>query len=201
WVASAISPLSAFIDLQVNPRHHYVDLQEIADGPGGTTLHVARINSEHHGLLTLQEDVKEQDERALLAGRPTFVAIKTVPIMPAGGAKLGEVLQELTAIRGIQSANILQLDALYVDPLEDALWIRMELMTRTVASVITLGSAGLVLADRVIAGCVKDILAALEALRENGLTPRNISSHNLLLNSDGVLKLSGYIRLCLLFNT
>ncbi|KAJ6472227.1 hypothetical protein DFH09DRAFT_809852, partial [Mycena vulgaris] len=159
WVASAISPLSAFIDLQVNPRHHYVDLQEIADGPGGTTLY--------------------RDERALRADRSTFVDIKTVPIMPAGGAKLGEVLQELTAIRGIQSANILQLDALYVDPLEDTLWIRMELMTRTMASVITLGSGGLVLADRVIAGCVKDILAALEALRESGLTPGNISSHNL----------------------
>ncbi|KAJ7046235.1 hypothetical protein C8F04DRAFT_1387844 [Mycena alexandri] len=80
--------------------------------------------------------------------------------------------------------------ALYVDAFEDALWIRMELMTRTLASVIALGNAGLVLPDRVIAGCVKDILAALEVLRENGLRPGNISSQNVLLNSDGVLKLT-----------
>ncbi|KAJ7880735.1 hypothetical protein B0H14DRAFT_2340663 [Mycena olivaceomarginata] len=157
WVASTISSLSAFIDLQVNPRHHYVDLQEIADRPGGTTLYVVRMNSEHHSLLTLQEDVRERDECALRADRSMFIAIKTVPIMPAGGVKLGEVLQELTAIRGIQSVDILPLDALYVDPLKDTLWIWMELMTRTMASFITLGSGGLVLADRVIAGCVKDV--------------------------------------------
>ncbi|KAJ7020382.1 hypothetical protein C8F04DRAFT_1318319 [Mycena alexandri] len=76
-----------------------------------------------------------------------------------------------------------------------------DVMTRTLASVIALGNAGLVLADRVIAGCVKDvnwiesliiikILAALEVLRENGLRPGNINSQNVLLNSDGVLKLS-----------
>ncbi|KAJ7134097.1 hypothetical protein C8R46DRAFT_1015115, partial [Mycena filopes] len=190
WVSSAISPLSAQIDLQVNPRDHYVDLQDISDGPGGTTLYVARVVPDQHERLALPADVRERDERDFLAGRPTFVALKSVPILPTGGPIVDEVLRELTVTAGVHSDNILRLEALYVDPLEDALWIRMELMTRTLASVIELSSAGLVLSDRVIAGCVKDILAALEALRQSGFTLRNITSRKMLLSSNGALKLT-----------
>jgi hypothetical protein len=52
------------------------------------------------------------------------------------------------------------MDALYVDPVEDALWIRMELMTRSLASIIELRKVGLVLSDRNIAGCTKDVCAS-----------------------------------------
>ncbi|KAJ7471694.1 kinase-like domain-containing protein, partial [Mycena galericulata] len=190
WVASVISPLSGFIDMPINPRHHYLDLQEIADGPGGTTLYVARLADDHREKLKLPNHVKERDQEDLLARRPTFVAIKSIPIMPLGSSKLGEVLRELRIMGDIQCDNILEMDALYVDPVEDTLWIRMELMTRTLSSVIELNAAGLVLSDRVIAGCIKDILIALEHLRANGIAPRNIRSDNVLINNHGVLKLT-----------
>ncbi|KAJ7731568.1 kinase-like domain-containing protein, partial [Mycena maculata] len=190
WVASVISPLSTFIDMPINPRNHYLDLQEIADGPGGTMLYVARLADGNRDNLTLPIQVKERDRDDLLARRPTFVAIKSIPIMPTGSSKLGEVLRELRTMRNIRSDHILAMDALYVDPIEDTLWVRMELMTRTLSSVIELNEAGLVLSDRTIAGCTKDILTALEHLRVNGIAPRNIRSDNVLINKEGVLKLS-----------
>ncbi|KAJ7144135.1 kinase-like protein [Mycena epipterygia] len=190
WVASVIAPLSGFIDMPINPRNHYLDLQEIADGPGGTTLYVARLADAHRDQLMLPVHIKEQDQHDLLARRPTFVAIKSVPIMPSGSSKLVEVLRELHTMHDIQCDNILGMDALYVDPVEDTLWIRMELMTRTLSSVIELNAAGLVLSDRTIAGCAKDILTALEHLRTNDIAPRNIRSENVLINNDGVLKLT-----------
>jgi hypothetical protein len=157
WVASVISPLSGFIDMPINPRHHYLDLQEIAEGPGGTTVYVARLADAQRNQLMLPIHVREQDQQDLLARRPTFVAIKSVPIMPAGSSKLVEVLRELHIARDIRCDNVLEMDALYVDPVEDALWIRMELMTRPLSSVIELNAAGLVLSDRIIAGCTKDV--------------------------------------------
>ncbi|KAJ6521205.1 kinase-like protein [Mycena vulgaris] len=190
WVASVVSPLRDFIDMPINPRQHYVDLQEIADGPGGTTVYVARLADAQRDRLMLPTPVKERDHHDLLAQHPTFVAIKSVPIMPSGSSKLVEVLRERRAMADIQCDNILGLDALYVDPVEDTLWIRMELMTRTLSSVIELNSAGLVLSDRVIAGCTKDILTALEHLRINNIAPRNIRVDNVLISPHGVLKLT-----------
>lgn len=156
WVASAIAPLAEFIDMPVNPRDHYVDLRDIAESSGGTMLYVARLDPARHERLMLPEDVRELDEDDVSAERPTFVAIKTVPIMPAGSSKLGEVVRERRILSDVHCENILHMDALYVDPVEDALWIRMELMTRTLSSVIELNGVGLVLSDRMIAGCTKD---------------------------------------------
>ncbi|KAJ7144139.1 kinase-like domain-containing protein [Mycena epipterygia] len=190
WVARAISPLSRFIDAAVNPRHHYLDLQEIGDGRGDTTLYVAQLSENRRDDLTLPNHVKERDQSDLLARRQTYVAIKSVPIVPSGSPKLLEVLSELSTMRDIQCDNILGMDALYIDPEEDTLWIRMELMTRTLSSVIDLNAAGLVLPDRTIAGCTKDILSALEHLRINDISPRNIRSENVLINHHGVLKLT-----------
>ncbi|KAJ7865175.1 kinase-like domain-containing protein [Mycena olivaceomarginata] len=186
WVASAIAPLAEFIDMPVNPRDHYVDLRDIAESSGGTMLYVARLDPACHDRLVLPEDVRELDEDDVSAERPTFVAIKTVPIMPAGSSKLGEVVRERRILSDVHCENILHLDALYVDPVEDALWIRMELMTRTLSSVIELNGVGLVLSDRMIAGCTKDG----KHLEENNIAPRNIRSNNVLINSQGVLKLT-----------
>ncbi|KAJ7617180.1 kinase-like domain-containing protein [Roridomyces roridus] len=190
WVARAVSPLTEFIDMAVNPRHHYLDLQEIADGPGGTTLYVARLAEDRYEELTLPDSIRAGDQKNIQARRPTFVAIKAVPIMPTGSAKLVEVLRELRTMRGVECGNILGMDALYVDPVEDQLWIRMELMTRTLSSVVALNAAGLILSDRIIAGCIKDILLALENLAANGVTPRDLRAENVLINSEGVLKLT-----------
>ncbi|KAF8163914.1 kinase-like domain-containing protein [Mycena galopus ATCC 62051] len=192
WVESALSPFTGLIDISVNPRDYYVDLQEIAEGPGGTTLYVARLADPPRDDPMLPAHIKEQDQQARLAHRTTIVAIKSVPILPSGNAKLGEVLRELSIMHDLRCENILKLDSLYVDAMEDALWIRMEFMTRSLSSVIELSRAGLSLPDKVIAGCTKDILSALEYLRVNDITPKNINSSNVLINNYGVLKLSKY---------
>ncbi|KAJ7141697.1 kinase-like domain-containing protein [Mycena crocata] len=190
WVASVVAPLSGFIDKSVNPRDHYLDLGEIGEGRGGTTVSVARLAERHRDHLDLPEHVKEKDQHDLLTRNTTFVAIKSVPIMPSDSTKLWDVLRELRIMHGIRCDNILGLDALYIDPVEDTLWIRMELMERTLSSVIELNGSGVVLSDQIIAGCTKDILAALENLRVNDIAPRNIRSDNILINKHGVLKLS-----------
>jgi len=53
--------------------------------------------------------------------------------------------------------NILGLDALYVDLTEDTLWVRMELMERSLADIVGLVAAGLVLHDRMIARFALDV--------------------------------------------
>lgn len=169
WVASIISPLSGFIDMPIDPRRHYLDLEEIAYGPGGTTLYVARLADDHRDDLTLPVHVKERDRDDLLARRTTFVAIKSVPIMPRDTSKLVEVLRELRTMRGIRCDNILEMDALYVDRVEeDTLWIRMEFMTRTLASIIELSAVGLLLPDRMVAGCTKDVCVRIFLRCERG---------------------------------
>ncbi|KAJ6587630.1 kinase-like domain-containing protein [Mycena vulgaris] len=190
WVAAAISPLTAFIDMRINPRDYYLDLQEIAEGRGGTTLYFARLAETQRERILLPSHVRERDHHDLLARRPTFVAIKSVPILQGGSVKFLEVVRELRTMRDIRCEHILEVEALYIDRVEDALWIRMELMTRTLSSVIELNSAGLVLWDRMIAGCTKDILTALEHLRVNDIAPRNIRADNVLINDHGVLKLT-----------
>jgi p21-activated kinase 1 len=151
WVESAISPLTEYIDKTINPRDYYLDLREISDGPGGTILYVARLADSRFDDLALPTHVEERDQRM------AFVAIKSVPILPSGGTKLNEILRELTIMRGIHCENILSMDALYVDPVEDTLWVRMELMTRSLSSIIELSRVGLALSDRLIAGCTKDV--------------------------------------------
>ncbi|KAJ6532312.1 kinase-like domain-containing protein, partial [Mycena vulgaris] len=190
WFASVIGPFNKFIDKLINPRSHYLDLQKIAHGPGGTTVYVARLAEAQRDQLMLPSHVKAGDQHDLLLWRPTFVAIKTVPIIPGGSSQLDEVLRELELLRDMRCDHILGMDALYVDPFEGMLWIRMELMTRTLANVIELNAAGLVLAERKIAGCVKDILTALDYLERNDVTPKTIRAENVLLNAQGLLKLS-----------
>ncbi|KAK7032682.1 kinase-like protein [Favolaschia claudopus] len=177
WVESVIAPFAGFIDVAVNPRNHYVDLQEMADGSDGATLYVARLASADHDLLNLPEDVRRRDENDFCAGHPTFVAIKSIPIVPGGNATLRAVLRERHILSEVQCPNILQMDSLYVDTAEDALWIRMELMTRTLSSIVDLAS----------------ILTALATLYEKNIAPRNVCSNNILVNSQGVLKLTNLL--------
>jgi hypothetical protein len=157
WVESALSRFSGFIDKSINPRDYYLDTREIAEGPAGTTVYVARLADLPIDGLMLPVHIKAQDQQDRLAGRPTLVAIKSVPILPSGSAKLTEVLHELTLMRDLRCENILAMDALYVDPIEDTLWIRMELMTKSLYSIIDLSKAGLKLLDPTIAGCTKDV--------------------------------------------
>ncbi|KAJ6467883.1 hypothetical protein C8R45DRAFT_475380 [Mycena sanguinolenta] len=191
WVETALSPFMQWIDISVNPRNYYLDLQEIAEGPGGTTsLYLARLADFPCDDPVLPAHIKEQDQQARLSKRTTFVAIKSVPILPSGNIKLTEVLDELSIMHNLQCEHILSLDAIYVDPIEDALWVRMEFMTRSLSSIIDLRRLGLSLSDKIIAGCTKDVISALEYLRIHDITPKKVQAKNVLINNHGVLKLT-----------
>ena len=166
WVTKVVEPLSEFIDECVDPRNHYLDLQEIGESASGS-VYKAMVNQHPDpsliGTLTkLPVCVREADEKEKAMGIMTLVAIKSVAILPGGSEKLEDVRKELTLLKELSSAmvrqeNILWWDAVYVDLQDDALWIRMELMERSLADVVGLVGGGLILHDRMIARFASDV--------------------------------------------
>ncbi|KAJ4486380.1 kinase-like protein [Lentinula aciculospora] len=193
WFLEVINPLDEFIDEPINPRDYYLDLTEVAEGESGS-VYAARIseNANLARLSKLPPLIKARDVEGQNNGETMLVAIKTVPILPSGSTKLDELRKELSLLRGIMHGNILGMHALYVDLVEDSLWIRMELMVRSLADVVILCEESLVLQERVIARFTHDILEALQFLRSHNIAHRDVRSDNLLLNSQGILKLTDF---------
>ncbi|KIK53365.1 hypothetical protein GYMLUDRAFT_179098 [Collybiopsis luxurians FD-317 M1] len=193
WLAEVVKPLEEYIDESIDPREYYVDLDEIAEGDSGSVF-IARI-SQHANLARLTKLpllIKARDVQRRANGETVSVAIKVVPIPPSGSKKLDELKHELELLRGVTHDNILGIHALYMDLVEDSLWVRMELMERSLTDVVVLCDEGLVLQESVIARFTKDTLEALQFLRKHNLAHRDVRSDNLLLNSQGVLKLSDF---------
>ena len=141
WLSKVVAPLAEFIDETTDPRELFSDLQEIAEAESGSVF-AARVAKPK--ALGLPPDT-------------TFVAIKNVPILPSGSYKLVDLRKELTLIRGVSHENVLTMDALYVDLVEDSLWIRMELMERSLADVVGLVAEGLMVQERMIARFASDV--------------------------------------------
>ncbi|GLB44224.1 putative protein tyrosine kinase [Lyophyllum shimeji] len=191
WLSAVVAPLEEFIDEAVDPRDFYLDLQEIAEGESGSVF-AARLTDKNIHKLKLPPLVKARDNDDLVNGRTTLVAIKSVAILPSGSPKLVDLQRELSLMKGLWHDNVLSMDAVYVDLVEDTLWIRMELMERSLADVIGLVGQGLILQDRTIARFASDTLLALEYLQRQGIAHRDVRSDNLLLNSNGILKLTDF---------
>jgi p21-activated kinase 1 len=207
WLSEVVAPLEEFIDEAVDPRDYYLDLQEIAEGESGS-VYAARLTDKNIHKLKLPPLVKAQDGDDLANGKTTLVAIKSVAIMPSGSPKLLDLERELTLMRGLWHDNVLSMDAVYVDLMEDALWIRMELMERSLADLIGLIGSGLMLQERMMARFASDVccfyqcrwnilthlrsqvLQALQYLEKHWIAHRDVRSDNLLVNSHGILKLS-----------
>ncbi|KJA17839.1 hypothetical protein HYPSUDRAFT_145905 [Hypholoma sublateritium FD-334 SS-4] len=191
WLSDVVAPLAEFIDDAVEPREHYLDLNEIAEGESGSVF-AAVLNPSTAPKLRLPPLVKARDADELMAARTVLVAIKSVAIVPAGSPKLVDLHRELVLMRGLGHENILSMDGVYVDLREDSLWVRMELMERSLADIIGLVGEGLQLQERTIARFASDILLALEYLRSHNIAHRDVRSDNLLLNKHGVLKLADF---------
>ncbi|KAJ7607400.1 kinase-like domain-containing protein [Roridomyces roridus] len=193
WVAAAVAPLEDFIDEPTDPRDFYCDLQEIAEGESGSVYAAAISPGAAISKLKLPPLIKARDAEDVAAGRQVMVAIKSVSLDPAGTPKLVDVQRECSLLRGLWCEQVLGLDALYVDLVDDALWIRMELMERSLADVVGLVDAGLRIQEpRVLARFASDMLQALDYLQKHGIAHRDLRSDNLLLNSQGVLKLTDF---------
>ncbi|KAK0237017.1 STE/STE20/PAKA protein kinase [Armillaria nabsnona] len=191
WLSEVVRPLEEFIDEPVDPREVYLDLQEIAEGESGS-VYAATLADDKSHRLKLPPLIKAQDNDNAQNGIKTLVAIKSVAILPSGSEKLADLERELKLLKGLMHPNVLGLDALYVDLQEDSLWIRMELMERSLADVIGLVTEGLMLQERMMARFASDVLEALVYLQSHGIAHRDVRSDNLLLNSHGILKLTDF---------
>ncbi|TFK71530.1 hypothetical protein BDN72DRAFT_431782 [Pluteus cervinus] len=194
WLSEVVAPLEEFIDEPIDPREFYIDLREVAEGESGS-VYAAKllvVSTQTIGRLKLPPLVKAKNIDDAENGRETFVAIKNVPILPDGSPKLQDLEKELKILRGLWHEHILGIDAMYVDLVEDSLWIRMELMERSLADVLAMVDEGLVLHERMMARFASDILLALEYLRSHNIAHRDVRSDNVLLNSEGMLKLADF---------
>ncbi|CDO68792.1 hypothetical protein BN946_scf184989.g58 [Trametes cinnabarina] len=176
WLSAVVAPLKSFINDQVDPRELFADLREIAEGESGS-VYAARVLATSHSL--------EQHSS-------TFVAIKNVPILPSGSPKIDDLRRELTLMKGVSHVHILTMDELYVDLVEDSLWICMDLMERSLADIIAYADEGILFHEKSIARVAGDVLHALDYLQTKGIAHRDLRSDNLLVNLQGVVKLADF---------
>ena len=158
WLSAVVAPLEEFIDEAVDPRNHYLDLKEIAEGESGSVFS-ACLNPITASKLRLPPAIKAKDAEELLQRpqQPKLVAIKIVAIVPSGSPKLVDLQRELTLMKGLGHENVLGMDGVYVDLVEDSLWVRMELMERSLADMVGLVGDGLMLQDRMLARFASDV--------------------------------------------
>ena len=158
WLSAVVAPLEEFIDETVDPRNHYLDLREIAEGESGS-VYSACLNPLTASKLRLPPAIKAKDAEDISQHpeQVKFVAIKSVAIVPSGSPKLVDLQRELTLMKGLSHENVLGMDGVYVDLVEDSLWVRMELMERSLADLVGLVGDGLMLQDRMLARFASDV--------------------------------------------
>jgi hypothetical protein len=156
WLSEVVAPLEEFIDHHTDPRDHYVGLQEVAEGESGS-VYSARVVDAHKLTFPFSTQYNHGGEDRSDDGGETLVAIKNVPILPSGSPKLNDLQRELALMKGVRHEYVLAMDALYVDLAEDSLWIRMELMERSLADVVSLVEGGLMVQERMIARFASDV--------------------------------------------
>ena len=133
-----LTPLSEYIYVDFDPREMFSDLLEVAQGQYGS-VYAAKVSS------------------SLLGSPDSVVAVKKVPIPANGTPKIGQLLHELNLMSQVRHKHILGSDGLFFDFAEDMLWVRMELMVRSLADVLVLSEEGLELEERVIARFASDV--------------------------------------------
>lgn len=69
-------------------------------------------------------------------GGAALVAIKRVMIPRGGSPKLVDLRCELELAHSLHHVNVLRMERVYVDVIEEGLWIGMELMGRSLADVL-----------------------------------------------------------------
>ncbi|EIN05936.1 kinase-like protein [Punctularia strigosozonata HHB-11173 SS5] len=197
WLAEVLAPLDDFINDALDPRERYVDLREIAEGESGS-VYAARVvplpdlSSAASHTPSAKAWARAAAKDSSPSSNKQTVAIKNVQVSPTGSPKIGELKHELSLMRGLSHPNILTMDGLYMDLVEDSLWIRMELMERSLADVIGLVEEGLEITEVIVARFASDILSGLSYLQTHGIAHRDVRSDNMLLNCEGVLKLADF---------
>jgi len=182
WMNETLAPLERFIE-DVDPHELFTDLQEIAEGESGS-VYAAR-------LLCLPSYLRLPADTTHVAIKRIVVPNSPTPDTPAAN-KIKDLGKELALLADVRHENVLEMANAYVDIAEDSLWIRMELMERSLADVIGLVCEGLSLQERMIARFASDVLHALEYLQQRQIAHRDVRSDNLLLNAQGIVKLADF---------
>lgn len=140
WVSEVVAPLQPFIQAKSDPRALYSDLREIAEGESGS-VYAARV-----------------------VGAEQYVAIKQVALLPSGSQKLEELDRELSVMKQVRHQHILSMESMYIDIVDDSLWIRMELMDRSLADVLNLVEEGVQITETHIAQFSRDVSAMFSSV-------------------------------------
>ncbi|KAG9310939.1 hypothetical protein JVU11DRAFT_8813 [Chiua virens] len=215
-ISSSKHPFLTQLQPYISPRDPtscFTNLVEIAEGESGSVFaaHVDASFTESRP----QDGRQECSEKSIPPGT-SHVAIKRIALPPMSSSsslsddspvsnKLISVLHELILLKDLDHEHLLLLDAVYVSsdlaPAENdgsasavdtSLWIRMELMERSLADVIGLVAEGLALQERMIGRFASDILHGLDYLQRQHIAHRDVRSDNLLVNAAGVVKLADF---------
>jgi hypothetical protein len=174
-------PLLAQLQPYITPRNPascFTSLVEIAEGESGSVF-AACVAPSSAGARS-HKGQQESTERPIPSGT-SHVAIKRIPLPPVASSpslsddspvsnKLVSVLHELTLLKNLDHEHLLLLDAIYVgsnsasaedaksaSAVDTSLWIRMELMERSLADVIGLVAEGLALQERLVGRFASDV--------------------------------------------
>lgn len=157
-----------------NPASCFTNLVEIAEGESGSVF-AARVVS------SFADTRSHESTGRLIPPGTSHVAIKRIPLPPLASSpslsdnsplsnKLVSVLHELCVLKDLDHEHLLLLDAVYVgsnsardedaesaSTVDTSLWIRMELMERSLADVIGLVAEGLALQERLVGRFASDV--------------------------------------------
>jgi hypothetical protein len=160
WLAAIVLPLAEFIDDAADPHALFTDLQEIAQGESGSvySAYAAPSVVQQFQPLSPRSPTKDCIESVQ-------VAIKRVPLVRGGTAKLVDLRRELELARALHHANVLRMERLYVDVADESLWIGMELMDRSLADVLAVvgeeseegAGAPVMISEKMVARFVWDV--------------------------------------------
>ncbi|KAG8852605.1 hypothetical protein FRB96_008604 [Tulasnella sp. 330] len=150
--------------------------------------------------LSLIEPVAEGQYGPVFAARDNAnrsgkVAVKTIGVVPAHQAKFAALQKELGLLQNVKHQNVLTYRAVYLVGDVDgslSLWLKMELLDRSLADLLAFLADGLVISESATARCASDILEGLDYLRSFRIAHRDVRSDNILLSRAGVLKLADF---------